>query len=167
MFVYHSKLFTVSCMPFINSISPLPVSRPWNLENMFIAISFFYSVRKRTTSVADPNPGSGAFLTPGSGMGRKSASGSGMNNPDNIFWSLETISLVFLGLNYLNSLMRIRDGDSSDPGWKKSRIRDKHPGSATLRTTFVTVRKTNLLVVVEWTWQDLAAYVWNNFNSEI
>jgi hypothetical protein len=30
--------------------------------------------------------------------------------------------------------MRIRDGDSSDPGsgMKKSRIRDKHPGSATL-----------------------------------
>jgi hypothetical protein len=28
----------------------------------------------------------------------------------------------------------IRDGDSSDPGWKKvgSGIRDKHPGSATL-----------------------------------
>jgi|LakMenE01Jun11ns_1017448.scaffolds.fasta_scaffold9724295_1 hypothetical protein len=30
--------------------------------------------------------------------------------------------------------MRIRDGDSSDPGWKKvgSGIWDKHPGSATL-----------------------------------
>jgi hypothetical protein len=30
--------------------------------------------------------------------------------------------------------MRIRDGDSSDPGWKEvgSGIRDKHPGSATL-----------------------------------
>jgi hypothetical protein len=27
--------------------------------------------------------------------------------------------------------MRIRDGKNSDPGWKKSRIRDKHPGSAT------------------------------------
>jgi len=34
--------------------------------------------------------------------------------------SLETI----LGLKYLDSLMRIRDG--------KIRIRDKHPGSATL-----------------------------------
>ncbi len=33
--------------------------------------------------------------------------------------------------------MRIRDGDSSDPGWKKvgSGIRDKHPGSATLMKT--------------------------------
>jgi hypothetical protein len=34
-------------------------------------------------SVADPDPDSGAFLTPGSGMGKKS--GSGMNNPDHIF----------------------------------------------------------------------------------
>jgi hypothetical protein len=31
--------------------------------------------------------------------------------------------------------MRIRDGNNSDPGWKKvgSGIRDKHPGSATLQ----------------------------------
>jgi hypothetical protein len=31
--------------------------------------------------------------------------------------------------------MRIRDGNNSDPGWKKyeSGIRDKHPGSATLK----------------------------------
>jgi hypothetical protein len=42
-------------------------------------------------SVADPNPEFGAFLTPGSGMGKKSGSGSGMNNPDHI-----------------NSFMRIR-----------------------------------------------------------
>jgi hypothetical protein len=38
--------------------------------------------------VADP--GSGAFLTPESGMGKKSGFGSGMNNPDHIpisyFW---------------------------------------------------------------------------------
>jgi hypothetical protein len=36
-------------------------------------------------------PGSGAFLTPGSGMGESSGSGSGMNNPDPISESLETI----------------------------------------------------------------------------
>jgi hypothetical protein len=46
--------------------------------------------------------GSGAFLTPGSGM----------NNPDHIFESLETICWV----KYLNYLMRIREG--------KIRIRD-------------------------------------------
>jgi hypothetical protein len=42
-------------------------------------------------SVADPDQGSGAFLTPGSGMGKKSGAGSGMNNPDHISESLETI----------------------------------------------------------------------------
>ncbi len=53
-------------------------------------------------SVADPDPGSGAFfLSPGYR--------SGMHNPDHISVSLETIFL----LKYLNSLMRIRD-----PGWK-------------------------------------------------
>jgi hypothetical protein len=45
-------------------------------------------------------------LTPESGMGKKSGSGSGINNPDHISESLETI----FGLKYFNSLMRIRDG---------------------------------------------------------
>jgi hypothetical protein len=82
-------------------------------------------------SAADPDPGSGTILTPGSGMGKKLGSGSGMINPENISDNVETI---FVGLKYLNSLMRIRD-----PGWKKFgsgmekiRIRYKHPGSATL-----------------------------------
>jgi hypothetical protein len=39
------------------------------------------------------------------GMGKKSGSGSGKNDPDHISESLETI----FGLKYLNSLMRIRD----------------------------------------------------------
>ncbi len=53
--------------------------------------------------------------------------------------SLETIFLVFYGIKYLNSLMRIQDPGWTvrirDPGWKKvgSGIRDKHPGSATLQ----------------------------------
>ncbi len=80
------------------------------------------------SSVADP--GSGAFLTldPGSEMGKKSGSGS-------YFLKFRN---HFVGLKYLNSLMRIRDS-----GWKKVRsgIRDKHPGFATLivriTTTFV------------------------------
>jgi hypothetical protein len=67
-----------------------------------------------SSSVADP--GSGAFLT----------AGPGMNIPDHISESLET---MFLGLNrYLNALMRIRirdleyflpwigDGKNSYPG---------------------------------------------------
>jgi hypothetical protein len=48
---------------------------------------FFYLFYVRyLTSVADPDPGSGGFLTPGSGMGRKSASGSGIRDeqPDHI-----------------------------------------------------------------------------------
>jgi hypothetical protein len=64
-------------------------------------------------SVCGSDPGFGAFLTPGSGMGKKSGSGSGMNNPDHISECLETI---FFGLKYLNSFMRIRDGKNSDPG---------------------------------------------------
>ncbi len=60
-----------------------------------------------------PYPGSGAFLTPGPGIrdGLKSWSGSGMNNPDHISESLETV----FWLKYLSSLMRIRDGKNTDP----------------------------------------------------
>ncbi len=69
-------------------------------------------------SVADPDPGSGAFLTPGSGMGKKSGSGSEMSNPDHIS---ERLEIIFLGLKYLNSVMQhcrfgIRDGKNSDLG---------------------------------------------------
>ncbi len=52
------------------------------------------------SSVADPDPGSGIgclfdlwIRDLESGMGKKSGSGSGMNNPYHIFWSLETIFL--------------------------------------------------------------------------
>jgi hypothetical protein len=64
--------------------------------------------KKLTSSVADP--GSGAFLTPGSGI-RDEQPGSYFR---------------------VNSSMRIRD-----LGWKKFGfgIRDKHPGSATLLTS--------------------------------
>jgi hypothetical protein len=79
-----------------------------------------------TYSVADKDPGSGAFLTPGSGIGRKSASGSGIRDeqPGSYFLELRNHFFVFFGLKYLNSLMRIRDGKKSD----------QHPGSATLFT---------------------------------
>ena len=78
------------------------------------------------------DPGLGAFLTPVSGIrdGRKLASGSGIQDeqPGSYFLELGNHFVLFLGLNYLNSL-RIRD-----PGWRQfgSGIRDKHPGSATL-----------------------------------
>jgi hypothetical protein len=59
-------------------------------------------------------------------MDKKSGSGSEMNN--------QKLRNNFFGLKYLNFLMRIRDGNISDPesGMEKSRIRDKHPRSATL-----------------------------------
>jgi hypothetical protein len=49
-------------------------------------------------------------------MGKKTGSGYGMNNPDHISKSFE---INFLGLKYLNYLMRISGmGKKSDPGWK-------------------------------------------------
>ncbi len=54
------------------------------------------------------DPVSSAFLTPGSGMGNKSGSGSGMNNTDHISESLEAIILV----------KKLKFFDA-DPGWKK------------------------------------------------
>jgi hypothetical protein len=57
-------------------------------------------------------------------MGRKSASGSGMNNPDHIFKSWETIFFIFWGVK----ILKIFDEDPGsgmetvriqDPGWKK------------------------------------------------
>jgi hypothetical protein len=83
------------------------------------------------SSVSDP--GSDAFLTPGSGMGRKSASGSGIQDekPGSYFLELRN---NFFWLKYFNSLMRIRDLGWRQfvSGMEKSRIRNKHPGSATL-----------------------------------
>ncbi len=65
-------------------------------------------------SFADPDPGSGAFLTPGSGIRvpgwikKKTGSGSGMNNQDHISESLEKI----FGVKILKFFY-------ADPGWKK------------------------------------------------
>jgi len=96
---------------------------------------------KRINSVADPDPGSGAFLTPwirdlGPGMSKKSGSGSGMNNTDHINKSLETIFWV--------KILKFFDADPETgiekmkikyPGCQKfgSMIRNKHPGSAKRR----------------------------------
>jgi hypothetical protein len=52
--------------------------------------------------VAGRDPGFDAFLTPGSGMGKKSRSGSGsrMSIPDHISESLETVFWVKKYLNF-------------------------------------------------------------------
>ncbi len=83
------------------------------------------------------DPGLGASLTPGSGMGESQHQdpGSGIRDeqPGSYFLELRNHFFAFLELKYLNSL-RIRD-----PGWKKvgSGIRDKHSESATLETRTV------------------------------
>jgi hypothetical protein len=53
-------------------------------------------------------------------MGRKSASGSRImdEQPGTYFLELRN---HFFGVKYLNYMMPIRDGDSTDPGWKKVR----------------------------------------------
>ncbi len=83
-------------------------------------------------SVADPDPesGIGCLFDPwirdqGSGMGESQHPdpGSGIRDeqPGSYFFELRNHFLLFLGLKYLNSLMRIRD-----PGWRQfgSGIRD-------------------------------------------
>ncbi len=73
--------------------------------------------RTYISSVSDPDPGSGAFLTPGSGMGKKSGSGSGMNNLDNISESLKNNFLMPIrGLGWKKFGSGIRDEKKSDPG---------------------------------------------------
>ena len=88
-------------------------------------------------SVADPDPGLGTFLTPGSGIrdGRKSVSGSGIRDeqPGSYFLELRNHFLAFLGVKILKffdadpgsgietvgsgiETVRIRDGKKSDPG---------------------------------------------------
>jgi hypothetical protein len=101
------------------------------------------------SSVADLDPGLGTFLTPGSGIrdGRKSASGSGIRDeqPGSYFLELKNHFFAFFGVK----IHKFFDEDPGsgmekvrirDPGWKKvgSRIRDKHPGSATLWVSLLT-----------------------------
>jgi hypothetical protein len=89
-------------------------------------------------SVADPDPGSGAFLTPGSGDVQKIRIWIRSEQPGSYFSEPKQ----FFGLKYINSLMWIRDPGCKnsnpgsgmeksrirDPEWKKvgSEIRDKH-----------------------------------------
>jgi hypothetical protein len=80
------------------------------------------------SSVADPDPGLGAFLTPGSGIrdGRKSASGSGIRDeqPGSYFLERRKHFFAFFGVK----ILKFFDEDPGsgmttvgirDPGWKK------------------------------------------------
>jgi hypothetical protein len=70
-------------------------------------------------------PGLGAFLTPGSWIreNQHPDPGSEMNNPNHIFYSLETIVFLFLGVK----ILKFFDDDLA-----VLRIRDVYPGSRTL-----------------------------------
>jgi hypothetical protein len=107
---------------------------------MFYFIFFLnvpFSQCFRSVSVADPE--SGAFLTPGSGMGKKSGSRIRIGNeqPGSYFRELRN---HFFGVKILKFFY-------ADPGWEKCgsrmekiRIRDKHGGSATLRSVSALIR---------------------------
>ncbi len=77
------------------------------------------------------DPGSGAFLTPGSGIwdprwveSQHPDPGSGMNNLDPFFKSLETIFICFFWVKILKFFdadpgSGMETGRIRDPGWKK------------------------------------------------
>ncbi len=92
----------------------------------------------RVSSVANPDPGLGAFLTPGSGNqdGRKSASGSGIRDeqPRSYVLELKNHFFAFFGVKIL---------------MEKSRIRDKHPGSATLRVGLSSHKKLSFYMKIK------------------
>jgi hypothetical protein len=81
---------------------PQPGSPSLNTKQLQYILGYY----KR--SVADPDPGSVAFLAPESGMGKKSRSGIRIRDEylGSYFPELRT---NFLGYKYLNSLMRIRN----------------------------------------------------------
>ncbi len=67
-----------------------------------------------------------------------------MNNPDHIFLELRNHFFAFFGVKILKFFDEdpgsgIETVQIRDPGWKKvgSGIRDKHPGSATLRDSLI------------------------------
>ncbi len=89
---------------FVSSLAPL---RPPDSS-----VSEDAGIEPRTVAdcVADPDPGSGAFLIPGSGMGKKSGSGFGIRIRDEQSRScFREPRNHFLGLKYLDSLMQNRD----------------------------------------------------------
>jgi hypothetical protein len=74
--------------------------------------------KKIRSSVADPDPGSGAFLTPGSGMGRKSAFGSGIRDeqPGSYFLELRNHFFGVKILKFFDAYPGSRMEKKSDPG---------------------------------------------------
>jgi hypothetical protein len=100
------------------------------------------AIIKPVCSAADPDPGSGAFLTPGSGMGKKSGSGSGIRirneQPGSYFREIRNNIFVVKKLKFSDAVLWCGYGkENSDTGWKKFGSGSKHPESATLRVWLV------------------------------
>ncbi len=128
LYFYHVSHIVLRQRDRINGSTPFLAVLLYNVRSWIVCVT-----KRSILSVSVADPGSGAFLTPGSGMGRKSASGSGIRDeqPGSYFLELRNHFhfFGFLGLKYLNFLMRIRD-----PGWRQfvSGIRDgkkSNPGS--------------------------------------
>jgi hypothetical protein len=96
---------------------------------LFVTFTIFIVILLVKTSIADPDLGSGAFFTPGSGIrdGYESGSGSEIRDeqPGSYFRELRN---NFWGQNYLNSLMWIRDGKNLDPVSGMEKILIPDPG---------------------------------------
>jgi hypothetical protein len=113
------------------------------LDNMYRYLRYYrymYSTEVLRFCVADPDPGSAAFLAPGSGMGKKSRFGVREN-------ILDYISESFVTIFWVKNTSIPSQLSDPNPGWKNpdtgsgmekstSDIRDKHSGSATLHAHF-------------------------------
>ncbi len=137
--MYHNLNFYFSDLLFASSLHFFRFSNMHLLCFLFFAIILFFcfltllflcSANHLISHIGVK--GFGAFLTPGSVINQDPDSGG---KPGSYFWVLKTIVLVkilkFCEADPRSGMEKIR---IRDPGWKKfgSRIRDKHPGSATL-----------------------------------
>jgi hypothetical protein len=75
-------------------IATIRICESLSLPFYFVTFSVIGTVLYWQVAISVADPGSGAFLTPGFWMGKKSRSGSGMNIPDHISNSLKTIFWV-------------------------------------------------------------------------
>ncbi len=126
-----------------------PGACSWSIKqceiHRFILFSLtFQNLLVGFTSVADLDPGSGAFfLTPGSGIGF-------LLNLISILWFL------WLPKNFGHPTLLLL---FFDPGWTKieSRILDKHSGSATLATN---ITKLKIILFLNW-----CRKIWDNYKE--
>ncbi len=108
-----SSAWSRSCRTRSRSISMRTESRSFSCKRSKGQLSSVFDAVLRIR-IRDPVP----FwpICPGSGMGRKPVSGSGIRDEQPGSYFLEFRN-HFFGLQYSNSLLRIRDEKNSDPGF--------------------------------------------------